>query len=62
MFSVQSIMLKHKQLVAEFLTTNYDEFFRRYALLLGVGILVVLRLDYVRLLENEDNFLFEQLQ
>ena len=54
-------MLKHKQLVAEFLTTNYDEFFRRYALLLGVGILVVLRLDYVRLLENEDNFLFEQL-
>ena len=39
----QSIMLKHKHLVAEFLTANYDEFFRRYGLLLHTTNYATLR-------------------
>lgn len=36
-------MLKHKVLVAEFLTANYDDFFQRYALLLHTKNYATLR-------------------
>lgn len=55
----RSIMLKHKQLVAEFLTTNYDEFFRRYALLLHTTNYATLRQSLKLLSElllGRDNF------